>query len=361
MCLLGGLLIVEQVLVGRAPLATVDGAAERRLLEELAGQAEPLGSTQRLLRTREGKGWPTAWQQTSSPQRMLEVEASGRHVLFGRWHLEQRIGVLNSATSLVSQRVEAFWRTAQSRAAQLPAADRPRFWRRVLAPLAVDGVLQRQARGVPGRGPEGAPLVLAARRFERLPNGAGRVRWHSTWETVRPVATVSSEDWMRRLDRWERLGIEGVPVVETDDPAGRSASRRRGLSPDTPPRSEIRPLDTPGADWAVEAFEVRAGAAGLLAISRYQDGHWQARYRAPQGAWRPLPVHRVDYLAQGVLLPPGQWQVRFAYRPWWWRPTVVLALVAWSLVGLACLIPLAGRIVSLPRTRPSMPSGPRGA
>jgi hypothetical protein len=134
--------------------------------------------------------------------------------------------------------------------------------------------------------------------------------------------------------------------LETDDPAGAKSPSRSDQAANAATRGAVHRLDGSADDWETDAFMLQADAPGLLTISRYQDGHWHARYRSSNGPWRALPVYRVDYLGQGVVLPAGEWQVRFEYRPWWWLPSIVLALLAWALLGLACLLALGNRIAA---------------
>jgi hypothetical protein len=57
---------------------------------------------------------------------------------------------------------------------------------------------------------------------------------------------------------------------------------------------------------------------GIPGGHRYVLPGWTARGR---GA---VPIHRVDHLLRGVVLPPGRHRVTMTYEPEGWRPSVLI-------------------------------------
>jgi hypothetical protein len=96
------------------------------------------------------------------------------------------------------------------------------------------------------------------------------------------------------------------------------------------------PIETIVDDAEHAMFAVRLKSSGLLTRPVFQDGHWVAHYSpANTTAWQPVPVHRVDLLTQGVLLPAGHWKLRFQYAPWWLGWSLAVASIAWLFVVTA--------------------------
>ncbi|MCH1494480.1 MAG: hypothetical protein L7U72_04560, partial [Rubripirellula sp.] len=73
-------------------------------------------------------------------------------------------------------------------------------------------------------------------------------------------------------------------------------------------------------------FRIRVPETLLITRSIYQDGNWKAQYRNQTDSdWNPLPVLSIDFLKQGVILPKGELEIRFAYQPWWTIPSMALS------------------------------------
>lgn len=80
---------------------------------------------------------------------------------------------------------------------------------------------------------------------------------------------------------------------------------------------------------------VKADRAGMLRVSEKYDRDWQATVDG-----LPVPVQRVDYIMQGVVVPAGEHKVLLRYAPALWPlyvqgagMFVILGAVLWLVVG----------------------------
>ncbi len=133
------LTIVELVYAQHDLLPQIDRSAESAALARLPDT--PKGH--RWLRTRSGDGWPTAWSETSSRDRLLDVEVRSRADWFGRWHLVDDAVVFNSMTSIRSRAVADFWRQSKRRLRDATDQEKRDAWAAVRRRLAIDGVLRQ--------------------------------------------------------------------------------------------------------------------------------------------------------------------------------------------------------------------------
>jgi hypothetical protein len=142
--------------------------------------------------------------------------------------------------------------------------------------------------------------------------------------------------------------------LSTDQPKSKSR-------PNTKSSEVVGPVvsETPGN----LVVSVRAEQPALLIRPVFQDGHWSAtRRRLPlenspesnlRSEWTSCEVGEVDFLKQGIVVPPGTWQIQFRYQPWWWIPSTMAATAGWMiLIGSW----IAGWIVIGLRQRPKSPN-----
>lgn len=278
----------------------------------------------RWMRTRSGGGWPEAWLESSDPNRLIDVEASGRAVWFGRWHLAERQAVFNNMTSIRSQRMAMFWKTSRQITDAMATDARDRFWISMRNWLGIGGIVHTTSGSTEVR-EDGRSAIVADLRRSFHP--ASRIQFFGAWDDVTADDT-SDAQWTSLLLRISqsspdvhrpRVHRDRDSIHNSDLPAARNA------------RANARVIASqPDSEW----IELTTETPGLLTRSTLQDGNWMAEV-APAGRsdWTPIDVHRVDFLNQGVVVPAGHWMIRFRYAPAWKIPSIVIALTTW-----ACLL-----------------------
>ncbi|EMI21751.1 putative membrane protein [Rhodopirellula maiorica SM1] len=266
------------------------------------------------LRTRTGNGWPRVWQEAQDKDRLTEVELSSEIAWFGRWHLADRGHVLNNMTSIRSQAMAMFWKATREVSGTMPPKQRAEFWIAVSQWLGIEQTLNATESSRLA-----SHLNLVDTQISQTPSHPA-IQIHYAW-SIQDSATANSRDFKSLLG--EVLDATHVPCVYVNNHGGEL------LSPN--------PIDEPDDQWILKnetadsvEIEIEASAACLLQRNVYQDGHWHASLVSLDSAkTRPATVHRVDYLKQGVLVPPGRWVVTFEYKPWWMMPSIVVATFAW--------------------------------
>ena len=163
-------LAVDLGISGHAIVHQVSRENERLVLQQLGG-APPL-EHDRWMRTKFGAGWPKAWRDSGDSQRLLEVEASGRVAWFGRWHLSDRVHMLNNMVSIRSRNTATFWETVNRMMAELSIEDQRHLWESLRSWLEIEGVVHVTDRSGDDR-PEGATHAIG-RSF--LSNGRDGLR-----------------------------------------------------------------------------------------------------------------------------------------------------------------------------------------
>ena len=263
--------LVDLVAVARSNTHTVDVATEQRLVAATSDD-RPV-DVGRWMRTRSGPGWPRHWRETSSTDRLMEVEASQQLSWFGRWHLASLSPVLNNMVSIESQAMANFWVSTKSETQTMDETHQREYWKRQRTELEIDGVVHSSEE----------VAVLAV----------GDTNWHLVdSHFIRPATSHNDLEKPLRVTR---------PI--------------------------------------------------------YQDGHWTARYRATgssldESPWEAAMVMPYRGLMQAVSIPPGKWEVKFRYRPWWLWPTIAISLAAWAIVSLQWMF-IASQQFS---TRPIVPT-----
>lgn len=306
---------VDMSMCGREMIASVSRRQEQVLIEQVGRSIQPHHS--RWMRTQTGGGWPDTWRQTRDEHRIIDVEASVRAAWFGRWHLEHRVSVFNNMLSIQSRSAAIFWKSTHKVSAGMTEHERHQFWTSIRRWLAIEGIVHTTAKTtevlVDGR------TALLVDRDEFFRAAGQRLRFHPNW-THDPTLEKSFVPRLRAIAGSAGLGAPAVQVKETD--IAPSATNHRTATIEPIARQAER-----------EEFVVHMNTAGLLTRPVLQDGHWVAEYSpANASRWQETPVHRVDLLTQGVLLPEGQWKLRFRYSPWWLSWSIAVACVAWVFV-----------------------------
>ena len=279
------LLVIELMSSASHQLATVSIEAEKKILDHVqtASAVEWLQrSPRRLIKTQVETGWPKRWQEVSSKDRLLEVEASGRLAFFGRWHLSGQHAVVNNFVSIKSRAHQIFWNDLAADQRNGRCVD----WNAIKSSLAADGTLVQTSETetvlVNNR-----PLAIAVTQVNFS---------EASMDANRRLKDTGESDWIE-------VGFS-VDTLLT-----------RAVYQDGHWVAELRPVD-------LKPIRLRP------AIGQ-------------NGPAKLLAVAQVDLLKQGAIIPAGKWQVRFLYRPWWWWPSAALATISWLalLVGLVVRSP----------------------
>ncbi|MGB7345930.1 MAG: hypothetical protein WBD20_17060, partial [Pirellulaceae bacterium] len=309
-------------------IATTPREAEQCLIAEQQQAELQAGAT--ALRMQAAAGWPTEWKHTSSDVRITEAAASERLAGFGRWHLDHQVNVFNSMTSIRSRDVELLWQWVAQQSKESSSDQKTERWNSVQRWLRISNVIHVDA---------GKPVHSNNAILPRV-----------TWRTVnyssgenrnRQVSFVSSlehtpERFKELLAAITKEKASHDMLARCDDPALRNT-----------PDIQIQECG------AAASIKIQTDHPKLVVRPIYQDEHWHATMMDPQGVSQTIEVLKVDYLKQGVIVPAGQWTVRFEYWPWWITPTFLIALITWLVFLLNILIAVVGRS----RIFPS-PTGP---
>ncbi len=310
------LVSLDLFVVTRGQMAKIRVADENRWLIPV-----PEPTDNRGLRTAVTQ-WPDAWRETSSEDRLLEVEVSQRNARFGRWHLVDRQAMFNSMTSLRSQRIDALWSALARQNVFQKSTQLVDSRERVNAWLGIDHqwicVPETVARS------ESEPLVVLTAgpvpgQFE-----TSLIKWHSVWRATPPQRRISVDSMSARVGEVASSDDSPGPLLETN--------RLAGSTPDQP--AKIQWLAKSDDD---ATLNIGTNSAGLLEIKQFQDGNWHAaiepidEHGAPIGEAITVIVNRLDYLFMGIEIPAGDWRLCVWYRPWWLVPsgaTWAMAMVA---------------------------------
>ncbi len=303
---------IDLALAGQAMIATVPSSREQRLVDQRAPAGFPAGS--RWMRTQSGDGWPDEWKLTSDPDRMLDVEASLRISRFGRWHLTDRIGILNNMVSIQSQGTAEFWKATRDLTAEMTASQRNEFWQGIRQWLIIDGVIH-----VPGSITETADGDRVAQLIEH------RELWRPQTRTLRLAAGVTAEAVAERNN--QNFARRLIKLTQESDDRLVRVGRVTGSNDDAVYSS------------------VRLDESGLVSRPVFQDGHWVAKFSAAgEQQWETTPVYQVDRLTQGVILPRGQWDICFQYKPRWLPWSLAIAAVAWICLAVVTVLRVRHRL-----------------
>ena len=339
---------IDSGFAARSMIATVSLDQERALIQNLDRPEHPPKT--RWMRTQTRDGWPEVWKRSTDPNRLPDVESSVRAAWFGRWHLEDRVSVLNNMVSIRSNASATFWKATTRITVGMSGAEREQFWASIRRWLSINGVIHTtgESLDVPIHG---RIAKMVDRRDFQLSSDAS-TRHHSNWN----VDDSLEMRFVARLKAIAEAGGLSPPTIQGERTIPNAMEPAMARTEVSPQSSAIERI----AGNAEKAeFVIRLDEEGLLTRPVYQDGHWKARYMpvdrspdadssAPQNIgqatrWRSIPVHRVDLLTQGVLLPAGQWRLQFHYSPWWQGWSLCLAAIAWTLLAIMWVRPRTSR------------------
>lgn len=345
------LIAIDLWIVARASLATVNRTDEAGLIASAGGRWGDFGRQDptrprpmRAMRV-SSQGWPSALRHTPSEgdRRILIAEASMRNSLFGRWHLDHDIAVLNSPTSLPPGRMRSFWIAANTSSRKLADDQQERYWNRLIRWLAIDQTWM--ATDTVGRLPrDTTDSPITSMVPTRVTSPSPRVAWHSRWNEIAVTDTVSAADFDQRLRAIVSDTSEAdIPWIESlaDTPIKSSL-----INPLAAENASLLSVSQPHAGhWRIL---IESPVAGLITIKQFQDGNSQAIIRlvdeegtshAPLnassgGASKMVDnaVYRCDYLFSAVKVPAGRIELQVIYSPPWKTPSLVIAIFCWAIL-----------------------------
>ncbi|TWT51313.1 hypothetical protein Pla22_40900 [Rubripirellula amarantea] len=267
----------------------------------------------RWMRVQLNGGWPKTWATSSSTYRLDEVSSAERMSRFGRWHMVDNDAVFNNFVSIGSERQSEFWKAIRELELQYGGTLPDESWRYIRRWLAIDGVIEQSDRGI------------ATTNVDPIQQPIEVVTHWRTLEDREPTA----EEIATRI-REVIAGNHAGPLVYSDvsDKPASSVSPAHQAAPNN--RLERPQFRIISSNEQRLELEVEASATSRLIRPVYQDGHWVASIRdldLPEAEPERLAIEPTDFLKQSVAVPPGRWNVRFEYRPWWLAPTIAISLM----------------------------------
>jgi hypothetical protein len=161
------------------------------------------------------------------------------------------------------------------------------------------------------------------------------------WENsrARPFAYFAAElavsaDEAGVLQQLREQTLEDVGTTQVEDPGNTLAPRLGAETPLTVDEMVAVQSYAPGDIQ----LRVTSERPRLLVVSESWSPHWRATLDG-----QPAPIYRANYVIQGVVVPPGEHQVRLVYDPpaFKWGVGVSLAalagwlgLLGWSVAGM---------------------------
>ena len=298
---------------------------ERLAIEAIGGPIQ--GRNESWMRTQSESAWPNVWRGESDAGRLLDVESSTRAAWFGRWHLASRAKVLNNMVSIRSEAFARFWQAARLCMRDMTLAQQDRFWDSVRRWLAIEGVMHTSGQ-VKWFKTDERTASLVDRQIQRkigLPN----LHAYRDWKhQPAPVTTKSLAKRLQRLGDPKEFDPQTQrPLVESKSPLA------------TPEPAENLNFEHQMISQTPESAEYRVSINHLALITRpvFQDGCWIGCYSQHQDGkkssanspWQKADVFPVDGITQGIVLPAGDWNIRFEYSPTWLNWAIGVACIGW--------------------------------
>lgn len=331
-------------------VATVPLLPRELAISEDTDGAKALGMAEfsRSLRLDSRKRWPKAWTEVSSGKRLSEAEWSQRLSLYVRWHLMNHHAVVNSPVSISSQVSSLLWASVMRALNSLPLAERDAALARIANWLAVETLYKTKEL------PNEDAWNLAAAQPKRLA-AAEVVQIVNAWDMIKPheaeAAIKRQIDAIVSGQQQVRSTIESADSLNALD----FEDAEQGNGADSVSLLSIE-------HEAIEIV-VHTRKSALLKYHQFQDVFWFATVRPAKdhtkagasisqteqpsatvpgrqdelAAGVSVKTKVVDGVAQGFVLPAGDWRVRFEYRPTWLMPATLMTLLGWAMIAtLVC-------------------------
>ena len=298
-------------------VAKIDRANEQQLFDNYGiaqSESSSLQNATRAMRMQSAGGWPESWAKTSSANRIGTIATAERAACFGRWHLDHRISVFNGMTSIRSQDLDTFWRVATRLTRGKPEAEQEHFWRSIQRWLQLDTVIH----------------VDAARSVGQVGHELPHVTWRKLEHEMLPTANrfATGFSTIQKTETCFEQVLQNIVATNS------AHSPSVFLTGNDSFKEKLEIIDIAVAD----SVSIAVDRPSLIVRPVYQDGNWTATLLDASGTRATqAEVCNVDFLKQGAIVPAGEWTVTFAYHPWWFTPTAIVALVAWLLLILSNL------------------------
>lgn len=319
------LTVFELTLLGRGLIGTARAPSEKRL----SATAEAVEGLGRVISLDASSRWPDAWPETSSPDRLDQVEHAQQLSMFMRWHLDFGVAKLNSATSISHWRGAVFWSAVQSVLADAKPADSSRALDRLCYLLGADGTIRpRVSQQDLGPGASTTPPLQIDLDPQVRNRQASPIAAIQDWQVV--DATEAHDRLSDHLQRYLASETQ-TSLLESKTASLRQPSRRQDSDTEdvatvAEPECEVE-LSLPERTVAT----LRCSHPTLVKFYQLQDGNWTARYRQRDSDhWQQAISCPVDFVCQGFEIPAGNWQVEFRYRPTWLLLAATFSIAGWA-------------------------------
>ena len=199
-------------------------------------------------------------------------------------------------------------------------------------------------QAVPGKGPIYVPWL----------NHHSFVAWENRY--ANPYAYLASRIRVVPGERAARQRLQELKLEEVGEAMVEGPAGVAGLPPEVASASNGQPLTEAEVDSVSAVANIpgtirvrlRADKSRLLVVNESWSSGWRARLDGSD-----IPIYRVNYLVQGVVVPPGEHQVVFTYDPPIFKVGLIVSGV--SLLGWLGLLGLGLR--QWRRERKALPGG----
>ena len=325
-------------------------------------------------------GWrPEAFRRRGSAYRQAEIVAWEAATLFPKYHLAQRLSLVESYGSIKLVDQESFFFIAKqfgppqpdgstlpqptalrllgTEYLVLPARYEPAFARRVapaphkIADRAASGVssaasgssLSPALAGQGGAGEDAWPADAALWRMQRTYPRSWVVQEVVVLPPLKRPYRIAEVDERTRevlFPGHKARDFSQVAVIETDDPPQGLAARQGAGSPVEEGQAERAASQRWQARVVVDQpqrvrVEAELHQPGLLVLADAYYPGWRAYRQTPRG-WEPTTTYRTNRVLRGVWLPAGRQVVEWRYEPDSFRRGVAVSLAGWlGVLGVA--------------------------
>ena len=325
------IITVELFICGRPLVVTVPTLPNHRINAKELASARNI----RAIRLDSNDRWPPQWRKTSTEQRLRDVEWSQQLSLFVRWHLEHQIAVVNSPVSISSERHRILWQTFLAELKNVPTNDYRQAMAHMARWIGVEKFLNTNVLSTPDG-------ITVSRVYPSNVDAEAEAGSSLQLAVLREWDEIESSDSVVQLKRQlKRVAAAGTARTFIEEaPSIKDLRTVNGGRPQSDVAKVAQGAKIVVQESRAESMRaiVETDAPVLVKYHQFQDGCWKASVRPRVGdqQWRRIDPAHVDYVAQGFILPAGNWEVEFCYDPPWFTPTLIFCLLSW--VGIATMI-----------------------
>ncbi len=285
---------------------------------------------------------PRQWQSAVAPDRLNEVVTWERATLLPKHHLTDRVGMVESFSTLASRDFRLLLAESRQLGTSppgLPAAPSRQVLNLLATRYFIVPAPHDRSQAVAKHNPQSFPRAWIVHHVERLP----------------PLRTSDPREIRQRtrqvlLDKNGPRDFTRVAVVEAA--AAADLRRLRNVPPPTPAASEPAASDETCQLRLVTPqrieIDCRLESAGLVVLSDLHYPGWRAYVRTPDQTRRTaVRVYRANRVLRSVYLPAGKYVVAFEYRPSEFYIGAACSAIAWLALaaGVARSLLGAGRLL----------------